>query len=66
MYTIITTVLLKLNEIIYNRRRSTKQARLGFMIESVLIKREASVNAFIVTSDRVSKELSASAECLSE
>jgi len=29
------------SEIIYNRRRSTKQARLGFVIDSVLIKREA-------------------------
>ncbi len=28
-------------EIIYNRRRSTKQARLGFEIDSILIKREA-------------------------
>jgi hypothetical protein len=30
-----------LSEIIYNRGRSTKQARLGFMIDSVLTKREA-------------------------
>ncbi len=28
-------------EIIYNRGRSAKQARLGFMIDSILIKREA-------------------------
>jgi hypothetical protein len=28
-------------EIIYNRRRSTKLARLGFAIDSILIKREA-------------------------
>jgi hypothetical protein len=28
-------------EIIYNRKRSTKQGRLGFGIDSVLIKREA-------------------------
>ncbi len=43
---------------IYNKRRSTKQARLGFGVDSV--------NAFILTSDRVSKELSASAKSLSE
>jgi hypothetical protein len=30
-------------EIIYNGRRSTKQARLGFGVDSVLIKREAQV-----------------------
>jgi hypothetical protein len=35
-------------------RRSTKPARLGFVVYSVLIKR--SINAFILMSDRVSKE----------
>jgi hypothetical protein len=61
---------LLLLEIIYNRRRSTKQARLGFGIDRVLIKKR-SVNTFILTSDRVSKELSAkslseSRECIIE
>jgi hypothetical protein len=40
------------------------KARLGFVIDSVLMKR--SINAFILMSDRVSKELSASAKCLSD
>jgi hypothetical protein len=51
-------------EIICNRRRSIKQARLGFGVDSVLIKRD--VKAFILMSDRVSKELSTSAKGLSE
>jgi hypothetical protein len=46
IHTIITTILLKLNEAINlklftTEGRSTKQARLGFMVDSVLIKREA-------------------------
>jgi len=41
LHTIINyNYIIKL-EIIYNRRRSTKQARLGFGIDSILIKREA-------------------------
>jgi hypothetical protein len=45
-HTIITTRLLKLNEVINYKlftteRKSTKQARLGFMVDSILIKREA-------------------------
>ncbi len=47
IHTIITTVYLKLNEVINyklfttERRRSTKQSRLGFVIDSILITREA-------------------------
>jgi hypothetical protein len=49
-------------EIIYNSGRSTKQARLVFGVDNVLIKREA----FILITDRVPEELSASTKCLSE
>jgi hypothetical protein len=39
-----------------------KQARLGFVLDSILIKREA----FVLMSDSVSKELSASTKILSK
>jgi hypothetical protein len=55
---IITTRRLKVNEIrlevIYKRKQSTKQSRLGFSErQSILTKREH--KHFILTSDRVSK-----------
>ncbi len=46
-------------------RRSTQQVRLGFVIDSILIKREG-LNAFNLTPDRVAKELSARAKSLSK
>jgi hypothetical protein len=39
-----------------------KKARLGFVVDSILIKRES--KCFFLMSDRVSKELSASARGL--
>jgi len=57
---------------IYNRRRSTKQARLGFWVDSVLIKREAWTFLFwyktgcLKSWARALKSLSESRECVIE
>ncbi len=46
-------------EIIYKSNQTTNQSRLWFWIDSILIKREE--QALFLTSDKVSKEQSASA-----